>query len=145
MSMLKVKDLMTTPVFSLKETDSLQSARAMMELQRIRHIPIVTVDTIFTGLVTHRDILAATISQLAEMDPETQKEIDAGIPLREIMRTDIKTVDEDSPLKNAAQTLLNHKYGCLPVVHDGVLMGILTEADFLRLTIKLMDALDKQD
>lgn len=142
--MLKVKDLMTTPVFSLKETDSLQSARALMDLQRIRHIPIVTVDNIFTGLLTHRDILAATISQLAEMDPETQKEIDAGIPIREIMRTDIRTVDEESSLKLAAQTLLNHKYGCLPVVHDGQLMGILTEADFLRLTINLMDALDKQ-
>jgi CBS domain-containing protein len=78
------------------------------------------------------------------MDPETQSEIDAGIPIREVMRTDIKTVDEESSLKDAAQTLLNHKYGCLPVVHDGVLMGILTEADFLRLTIKLMDALDQQ-
>ncbi|ADU62847.1 MAG: CBS domain-containing protein [Pseudodesulfovibrio sp.] len=142
--MLKVKDLMTTPVFSLKEADSLQSARALMDLQRIRHIPIVTVDNIFTGLLTHRDILSATISQLAEMDPETQKEIDAGIPIREIMRTDIRTVDEDTSLKLAAQTLLNHKYGCLPVVHDGQLMGILTEADFLRLTIDLMDALDKQ-
>jgi CBS domain-containing protein len=116
----------------------------MMDLQRIRHIPIVTVDNVFTGLVTHRDILSATISQLAEMDPETQSEIDAGIPIREVMRTDIKTVDEESSLKDAAQTLLNHKYGCLPVVHDGVLMGILTEADFLRLTIKLMDALDQQ-
>jgi CBS domain-containing protein len=143
--MLKVKDLMTTPVFSLRETDSLQSARALMDLQRIRHIPIVTVDNIFTGLLTHRDILAATISQLAEMDPETQREIDAGIPIREIMRSDIKTVDEDTSLKVAAQTLLNHKYGCLPVVHDGALMGILTEADFLRLTINLMDALDKQE
>jgi CBS domain-containing protein len=143
--MLRVKDLMTTPVFSLRETDSLQSARALMDLQRIRHIPIVTVDNIFTGLVTHRDILAATISQLAEMDPETQREIDAGIPIREIMRSDIKTVDEDTSLKVAAQTLLNHKYGCLPVVHDGALRGILTEADFLRLTINLMDALDKQE
>jgi len=141
--MLRVKDLMTTPVFSLRETDSLQSARALMDLQRIRHIPIVTVDNLFTGLVTHRDVLAATISRLAEMDPETQREIDAGIPLKEIMCTDIKTVDENSSLKVAAQTLLNHKYGCLPVVHDGQLRGILTEADFLRLTINLMDALDK--
>ncbi|WP_285906195.1 CBS domain-containing protein [Pseudodesulfovibrio pelocollis] len=142
--MLRVKDLMTTPVFSLRETDSLQSARSLMDLQRIRHIPIVTVDNIFAGLVTHRDVLAATISGLAEMDPETQSEIDAGIPIKEIMRSDIKTVDENSSLRIAAQTLLNHKYGCLPVVHDGQLRGILTEADFLRLTINLMDALDKE-
>jgi len=143
--MLKVKDLMTSPVFSLRETDSLHNARSLMDLQRIRHLPIVTVDNVFTGLVTHRDVLSATISQLAGLDPETQKEIDAGIPIREIMRTDITSVDEDASLKDAAQLLLNHKYGCLPVVQDGELSGILTEADFLRLTIKLMDALDKEN
>lgn len=142
--MLKVKDLMTKPVFSLKENDSLHNARSLMDLQRIRHIPIVTVDNIFTGLITHRDILSATISQLAELDPETQKEIDSGIPIREIMRTDIATVGENTPLKEAAQTLLNHKYGCLPVVEEGELIGILTEADFLRLTINLMDALKEE-
>lgn len=143
--MLKVKDLMTSPVFSLKENDSLHSARSLMNLQRIRHIPIVTVDNEFTGLITHRDILSATISQLADLDPETQKEIDSGIPIREIMRTDITSVDEETSLKDAAQILLNHKYGCLPVVVGGELTGILTEADFLRLTINLMDALDKQE
>ncbi len=142
--MLRVKDLMTSPVFSLKENDSLQNARALMELQRIRHVPIVTVDNVFTGLVTHRDILSATISQLANLDPETQKEIDAGIPIREIMRTDITSIDENGCLKDAAQILLNHKYGCLPVVNNGELTGILTEADFLRLTINLIDALDNQ-
>ena len=142
--MLRVKDLMTTPVFSLKENDSLYNARSLMDLQRIRHIPIITVDNVFTGLITHRDILSATISQLADLDPETQKEIDSGIPIREIMRTDIATVTKETPLKDAAQTLLNHKYGCLPVVEEGELIGIVTEADFLRLTINLMDALDEE-
>lgn len=142
--MLKVKDLMTSPVFSLKDNDTLYSARALMDLQRIRHIPIVTVDNVFSGLLTHRDILAATISQLAELDPETQKEIDSGIPIREIMRSDVTSVAEDTLLKKAAQILLNNKYGCLPVVNKGELTGILTEADFLRLTINLMDALDDQ-
>lgn len=143
--MLKIKDLMSTPVFSLTESDSLHSARSLMDLQRIRHIPITTVDNVFIGLLTHRDILGATISQLAELDPETQQEIDAGIPIREIMRTDIATVDEDVSLKEAAQILLNHKYGCLPVVHNNALVGIVTEADFLRLTINLMEALEEAE
>ena len=140
--MLKVKDIMSTPVFSLKESDSLHNAKALMDLQRIRHVPIVTMDNEFTGLITHRDILSATISQLAGLDEETQKEIDSGIPIREIMRTDITSVDEETSLKTSAELLLNHKYGCLPVVHDGELIGIVTEADFLRLTISLMDSLD---
>eukprot|EP00831_Metopus_contortus_P008483 TRINITY_DN13252_c0_g1_i3.p2 TRINITY_DN13252_c0_g1~~TRINITY_DN13252_c0_g1_i3.p2 ORF type:complete len:199 (-),score=32.19 TRINITY_DN13252_c0_g1_i3:206-802(-) len=140
--MIKVKDLMTSPVFSLKDTDSLQHARELMNLQRIRHIPIVTVDNIFSGLITHRDILSATISKLAGIDAETQREIDSGIPIHEIMQTGITSIDPDTSLKEAAQILLNHKYGCLPVVKNGELTGIITEADFLRLTIHLMEGLD---
>lgn len=143
--MLKVRDLMTSPVFSLRENDSLHTARELMNLQRIRHIPIVTVDNAFSGLVTHRDILSATISKLAGLDPETQKEIDSGIPIHEIMRSDITSVAPDTPLKDAAQLLLNHKYGCLPVVENDELTGIVTEADFLRLTISLMEGLDAED
>ncbi|WP_207262300.1 CBS domain-containing protein [Desulfovibrio sp. Huiquan2017] len=143
--MLKVRDLMSSPVFSLRENDSLHSARELMDLQRIRHIPIVTVDNVFTGLITHRDILSATISKLAELDPETQKEIDAGIPIHEIMRADVVSVTPDMSLKEAARLLLNHKYGCLPVVEGGGLVGIVTEADFLRLTINLMEGLEQDD
>ena len=143
--MLKVKDLMSSPVFSLRENDSLHSARELMDLQRIRHIPIVTVDNVFTGLITHRDILSATISKLAELDPETQKEIDSGIPIHEIMRADTTSVTPDASLKDAARLLLNNKYGCLPVVEAGDLVGIITEADFLRLTINLMDGLVQEN
>jgi CBS domain-containing protein len=142
--MLKVKDLMSSPVFSLRENDSLHSARELMDLQRIRHIPIVTVDNVFTGLITHRDILAATISKLADLDPETQKEIDSGIPIHEIMRADITSVTPETSLRDAARFLLNNKYGCLPVVEGGSLVGIVTEADFLRLTINLMDGLEEE-
>lgn len=140
--MLKVKDIMTHPVFSLKENDTLFNAKSMMDLQRIRHIPITTVDNVFTGLITHRDILSVTISQLAELDEETQRDIDSSIPIKEIMRTDVATTTGDMLVKEAAQILLNHKYGCLPVVEQSNLVGIITEADFLRLTINLMDALE---
>ncbi|ACS79868.1 CBS domain-containing protein [Maridesulfovibrio salexigens] len=144
--MLKVNDLMTTELFTLSESDNLKMARSLMDLQRIRHIPIVNDEREFIGLVTHRDILRATISQLADIDPATQGEIDSGIPVGEIMRTDIKTISEDTSLKEAAVLLLDHKYGCFPVVNEkNGLIGILTEADFLKLTISLMEALEQND
>lgn len=143
--MIQVKDVMSHPVFALRETDSLKSARSMMNLQRIRHIPIITHEHCFVGLLTQRDILSATVSHLAEIDPETQNEIDAGIPIKEIMRTDVLTVSSDMNLREAASMLLNHKYGCLPVTEGEKLVGIITEADFLRLTISLMDALESSN
>jgi CBS domain-containing membrane protein len=141
--MLLVRDLMTPEVFTLRESDTLKTARSMMSLGRIRHIPIVDGEERFLGLLTHRDILAATISRFADIDRATRDEIDAGIPIRETMRTDVKTIAPDAPLRKAAEVLLAHKYGCLPVVSEERLIGIITEADFLRLTIRLMDALDE--
>lgn len=142
MSKLCVHDIMTREVFTLRETDTLKTARSMMSLARIRHIPIVNERMEFQGLVTHRDILTATISRFADIDRQTQDEIDAGIPIVEIMRTDVTSVSPDLPLRDAAEILLAHKYGCLPVVENSIMVGILTEADFLKLTIRLMDALD---
>lgn len=141
--MLLVKNMMTTELFTLKMTDTLKTARSMMSLARIRHIPIIGKGNVFIGLLTHRDILQASISRFAEVDSSVQDEIDAGIPVAEIMRTDVTKVHPEMNVRDAAEILLHHKYGCLPVVHDSQLVGIVTEADFLKLTISLMDALNE--
>ena len=141
--MFKISELMTSPVYSLRETDTLQSARVLMDQKRIRHVPITAGNNVFRGLITNRDVLANTISHLADIDQATQNEIDAGIPLQEIMRTDVRTVSSEDTVKEAANILYNNKYGCLPVVDDGKLVGIVTEADFLQLTIQLLEAMDQ--
>lgn len=143
--MFQVKNIMTKDVFTLNQNDSLSAAKDLMDLARIRHIPIVDNLGNFVGLLTHRDILAATISELAGIDRETKDEIERGIPIREIMQTDVVTVSADLSLKEAARLLLEEKYGCLPVVCAGRLCGIITEADFLRLTIELMEAVEPEE
>ena len=144
-TMFLVKNIMTRDVFTLTQTDSLSAARDLMDLARIRHIPIVDGQGNFAGLLTHRDILAAAVSELAGINRRTQDEIEAGIPIREIMQRDVYTVSADTPLKEAAKLLLEEKYGCLPVVSGRKLCGIITEADFLRLTIELMEAVEPED
>ncbi len=139
--LITVGDLMTREVFSLREMDSLKIVKELMSLARIRHVPIVDEMNRFIGLVTHRDILEATISRFAEVEQDIQEEIHSGIPVTAIMRRDVVTVSPELSLREAAEILLGNKYGCLPVVEDGLLVGILTEADFLKLTIDLMDSL----
>jgi CBS domain-containing membrane protein len=143
--MFQVKNIMTKDVFTLNQLESLSAAKDLMDLARIRHIPIVDDQGKFVGLLTHRDILAATISELAGIDRETQDEIESGIPIREIMQTDVVTVGAELSLKEAARLLLEEKYGCLPVVCEEKLCGIITEADFLRLTIDLMEAVEPEE
>jgi len=140
--MLKVKDVMTTEVFVLHATQTLELVRSLMRIKHVRHVPIVDPDHTFVGLMTHRDLLAQTISYLAEIDEKEQEYLDRHIHIVNIMKTDVVTADPEMDVCSAISMLLDHKYGCLPVVSDGKLVGIVTEADFLNLTLELLRASD---
>lgn len=141
--MMHVQDLMSGEVLSIREDESIAKARTIMGVARIRHVPVVDAKEDFVGLITHRDILAVTVSRLADITPDVQADLDAGIKARDVMNDDVHTVTPDTGLKDAAITLLRHKYGCLPVLEGRRLVGMITEADFLRLTIHLLDAVDE--
>jgi CBS domain-containing membrane protein len=136
--MLKIKDIMTSEVFVLHASQTLELLRSLMRIKHVRHVPIVEPDNTFVGLMTHRDLLAQTISHLAEVDDEEQEYLDRHIHIMNIMKTDVTTVDPEMDVCNAITMLLEHKYGCLPVVTDGKLVGIVTEADFMKLTLNLL-------
>ena len=141
--MLKVKDIMTSEVFVLHATQTLELVRSLMRIKHVRHVPIVDQDNSFVGLITHRDLLAQTISHLAEVDEDEQEYLDRHIHIMNIMKTDVLSVDPEMDVCSAITLLLDHKYGCLPVVTGGKLVGIVTEADFLNLTLGLLRKSDK--
>ena len=136
--MLKVKDIMTADVFVLHATQTLELVRSLMRIKHVRHVPIVEPDHTFVGLLTHRDLLAQTISHMAGIDEEEQEYLDRHIHIMNIMKTDVLTADPELDVCSAISLLLDHKYGCLPVVSDNKLVGIITEADFLHLTLELL-------
>ncbi|EHJ46794.1 CBS domain containing protein [Solidesulfovibrio carbinoliphilus subsp. oakridgensis] len=143
--MLTTRDLMTEDLIALRDTDSLLAAKRAMEEARIRHLPVIDAAGAFVGLLTHRDILAASVSRLAEIDVATQEDIYSGIPIAEVMKSDVALASPGLPLRQAAEILLTQKYGCLPVVESGKLVGILTASDFIRLSLDLMDAMEASE
>ncbi len=135
---MKVAELMSTELVTLTEDETLAHAQRCMERGRIRHLPVVR-DGRIVGLVTHRDLLAASFSVFADVQSSQQRRVFATIPVSELMHAEVVTVSPDDPVSTAARTLLRSKFGCLPVVDaDGTLVGIVTEADFLRLTVRLL-------
>ncbi len=134
---------MTDEVFVLHATQTLELVRSLMRIKHVRHVPIVEPDNTFVGLMTHRDLLAQTISHLAGVDEEEQEYLDRNIHIVNIMKTDVATVEPETDLCEAITMLLKHKYGCLPVVSDGKLVGIVTEADFIKLTLNLLKQTEK--
>jgi len=131
MAITRVKEIMTEVVEALRVGDSLDLADRIMRVGRIRHLPVIDGDDHLVGLVTHRTVLAAWVSH---GNPGTEQIADVArdIPIEMMMVKDVLTISPDTPAAEAARVLEKHKYGCLPVVADGKLVGIITEADFLR-------------
>ncbi len=130
---MKVRDLMTTELFTLRAGHMLGLAEDIMAWQNIRHIPVVDDQNRLVGLLTHRDLLKASLSSFADVPRKEQHELLNHIRVKDIMTKNVASIDPDSDLRTAAALMIDKKIGCLPVVEEEVLVGILTEADFLTL------------
>ena len=134
-----VTEIMTRNPITLREEESLADIKDEMERLGLRHLPVVDGKKL-VGLVTHRDILRWSLNRF-ERD-SVHRALDerrrASTFVAEIMTRDVTTVRPDTPVHDAAQLLLAHKYGCLPVTEaDGTLIGIVTEHDFTRALVSL--------
>ncbi len=135
---IKVKDIMSVDMVTLTEVETLELAESIMRQGRIRHLPVVR-EKKLVGLVTHRDVLRAGASSLAELSPESRADLRHSIDVSQVMQTDVKTIDPNASVLETAKTLKKHKLGCLPVVVDGELVGIITETDFIDLVIRALE------
>ncbi len=138
--MVIVADVMTDTVYTLQPSDSLSEARTLMHLAKIRHTPVTDDAGNFVGLITNRDLLACTISRLAEIEESVQQELDTAISVLEVMQTNVTCVTPSTPLKEAAEILYGERLSCLPVLDGRTLVGILTEADFVKYVLTLLNA-----
>lgn len=137
--MIFVKDVMATQLITLTPLDTVKTARETMEKAHIRHLPVLSPEGGFVGLITHRDLLKAALSNFADIPGLVRDEIEDGIPVSEIMRKDVLTIPPDMSIRQAGEILLTHKYGCLPVLDNGYLSGILTEVDFVKLCLAFLE------
>lgn len=131
MNRLTVRDLMTEGVFAVGVEDNLETIRTLMEERNIRHAPVVGSDGVLLGLVTHRDLLRNSLRSEA-LPPQAAAEAMQITTAGEIMTLNPATADPGLDIRQAARVMLDKKYGCLPVVEGARLVGIVTEADFVR-------------
>jgi CBS domain-containing membrane protein len=123
---------MTETVFTLAWHDSLETAAEMMDVKHIRHVPVVDRDGDLIGLVTQRDLARSVLGPTEDLPISVRQEVLSRRKVREIMATEIDTAEPDTDLREAAEMLIENKIGCLPIVEGAHLVGILTEADFVR-------------
>ena len=127
-----VETIMQREFASVRSDERLDFVEDVMALGRVRHLPVVD-DGKLVGVVTQRDLLAASLSRVLDFDSQERRTFLRSVDVGEVMSKRPITVEPRATLREAASLMLRHKIGCLPVVGTrGELVGIVTGADFLR-------------
>src|SRR5262245_22909451 len=129
---LCVGDLMTSEPAALRPEDDLTALYDLLDSRHVRHVPVVDEEGDLVGLVTHRDLLRSALAVESDLPVSLQRDMLTSTCVGEIMTPDPETAEVETDIRIAAQTMFENKYGCLPVVEGSRLVGILTEADFVR-------------
>jgi CBS domain-containing membrane protein len=135
---MRVQDVMQKEVATLSLEDSLDVAEDIMNLGRVRHLPVVAGDRRLVGRVTQRDLLRASVASVLELSRSVEHDWLKAIPVRLVMSTELLTVSPTETLNDAVQLMISKKFGCLPVVEDAKLVGLLTETDCLQVLARLL-------
>lgn len=147
--MMNLREMMSQPVKTLTPKHTLLDARKAMFAWSVRHIPILSEHEIpekrrLVGLVSHGDLLAAMDSDIYAMTESERDEHESVVALERIMTTNVATASPDTGMVDGARFLLNKKLGCLPIIENKRLVGIVTDHDFVRATIELLERLENE-
>ena len=124
---------MTTDLFTVHPEDLVDLAASLMDWERIRHIPVEDGDGELVGLISHRAVLRLVArGYLEHRDPHK-------VAVREIMKPDPVTIKPETSTLDVLKKMREHNVGCLPVVDEGKLVGMVTEQDLIRVSSRLLE------
>jgi CBS domain-containing protein len=126
-----IRDIMMGSPVTLGPDDTLALANDLISLGRIRHIPIVEGGKLL-GLISERDLLGTAASRLFNLKQKNKADLLKTLLIKDVMKKRVSTVTPDTPIAQAAHLMADKKIGCVPVVSDGSLVGLVTTTDILR-------------
>jgi CBS domain-containing protein len=135
-SKMQVKDRMTHNPHTIGPGDAVGKAVELFDKYEIRHLPVCD-GTDVVGMITHRDVRRAHPLD-AGSDPKAHDAYLKNTKVRTVMASPAVTVAPATPMRDAVQILVETKFGALPVVEKGTLVGILSQIDALRALLDLM-------
>ena len=136
-SKLKVEEFMTTDLFTVQKDDVIDLVAALMDWRKVRYMPVEDSKGRISGLITS-SLLMRYFNQKNTENP------DKSLMVKDIMIKDPIVVGPNSTIIEAMAVMRDHKIGCLPVVHDNELVGVITEMNFLRISSRLIERLENE-
>ncbi|MCB0628574.1 MAG: CBS domain-containing protein [Saprospiraceae bacterium] len=134
---LKVEEFMQTDLFTVQKDDIIELVAELMEWRKIRYMPVEDKKGKLSGLITSRSLMR----YFNERSRFNGKE---AVTVKDIMLHDPITIAPNATILEAMYLMRDKKLGCLPVVKDGELIGLITEMDFLRISGRLIERLEKE-
>jgi acetoin utilization protein AcuB len=136
---MHVRELMTGALITVRPETPVLDARHLMVQERIRHLLVTSESGELVGIVTDRDIKLNLPSQATSLSVWELNHLLTRLTVGKVMTQAVITVGPDREARDAAQLMLDHTIGALPVMDGGKLVGIVTETDLLRAFVKSAD------
>jgi acetoin utilization protein AcuB len=134
-----VGERMKHPVITVSPEMPIIEALNFMRKEKIRRAPVVK-DGKMVGIISEKDLLNASPSAATSLSVWEVNYLLSKITIKEVMKKDVVTVKEDTPIEEAARIMADNKIGALPVLRDGHIVGIITETDLFKIFLELMGA-----
>jgi acetoin utilization protein AcuB len=133
---MTIRELMTGGVITVRRETSVLEARDLMAKERIRHLPVTDVGRELVGIVTDRDIRLNLPSRATSLSVQEINHLLTELTVGQVMTRSVITIGPDDPARTAAQLMLDHRIGALPVLDNGLLIGIISETDIVRAFVR---------
>jgi acetoin utilization protein AcuB len=131
-----VSDWMTKKVYTVNLDDYLSDALAVMKEKGLKHIPVVK-NGVLKGIISDRDIKEYSPSKATSLDIYELHYLLANTKIKDIVRTKVHTTTPDTPIEEAAMNMLDQNIGCLPVLENGKLAGIISDKDIFHALVDI--------
>ncbi len=125
-----VERFMSKDLFTVRPGDIVDLAASLMNWKHIRHVPVEDDDGSLVGVVSHRDLLEILAKDMSR---------EGEIVVRDIMETELVTIAPETKTLEALNLMREKNIGCLPVVKEEKLIGIITAHDFLSVSAMLFE------
>ena len=132
-----ISEIMTSDLVTLATSDDLVTAEELFKKYKIRHIPVVTGESV-VGMLSYTDLLRISFADAVD---ETEESVDTMVynmfTISQVMARDVVSVSPNTTIKEVAQFLSDKEFHALPVVDDGRLVGIVTTTDLINYLLDL--------
>jgi len=137
-----VGERMSHPVISVTPDVPIHDALVMFKKEHIRRAPVMK-DGKLVGIVSERDLLNASPSPVTSLSVWEMNYLMSKVTVKQVMSKKVKTIDIDTPIEEAARIMADSKFGGMPVVRSGQVVGMITETDLFKIFLELMGARTK--